>query len=163
MAAFDSQYTDLGIVLYMDIAPAGKTYVDRFGKTASCEELTTSFLPMQGAQAVKSATHPVGVPAAHAYWVYVDISGASVPSITLRLVSQYGNDAGAAPAVDSGWARVQVANQDTGSIANEHTFTASGYYLLQTASEHVSGRSRWEAKYGGSPAAAVVRIAGRAV
>lgn len=163
MAKKDNQYTDLGIVLYQDISPAGKSYIDRDGIDVPCELLTTGFLPMQGLQAVKSATHPVGVPAAHAYWVYIDILGASFPSITLRLMSQYGNDAGPAPAVDFGWARVQVSNQDTGTIANEHTFTASGYYLLQTASEHVSGRSRWEAKYSGSPATAIVRIAGRAV
>lgn len=162
MAAADSQYTDLGIVLYMDVSPAGKTYVDRFGKTVDCEELTDEWTPMQGAQAVKSATHPVGIPAAHAYWVYVELGGGEV-SVSVRLVSQYGNDAGAAPHVDAGWSRVQVVNQDDGTTANEHTLTATGYYLMQTASEHVSGRSRWEARANGGPEAAIVRIAGRAV
>lgn len=163
MAKSDNDYTDLGIVLYMDLSPSGKSYIDAHGKDVPCEALTTSFLPMQGTQAVKTATHAVGVPSAHAYWIYIEVSGASDPGIVLRLVSQYGNDAGAAPAVDAGWTRVQVVNQDNGSTANEHTFTATGYYLLQTASEHVSGRSRWEAKYVGSPATAIVRIAGRAV
>lgn len=162
MAAADSQYTDLGIVLYMDVSPSGKTYVDRFGKTVDCEELTDEWTPMQGAQAVKSATHPVGVPAAHAYWVYVEVTGDG-STVSLRLVSQYGNDPGIEPAVDSGWARVQVVNQDDGTTANEHTFDTTGWYLLQTASEHVSGRSRWEAKWSDGDGSALVRIAGRAV
>lgn len=163
MARKDNQYTDLGIVLYQDTSPAGKTYVDRDGITVPCEELTADYLPMQGAQAVKSATHPVGMPAAHAYWVYVEVTGDG-STVSLRLVSQYGNDPGIEPAVDSGWARVQVVNQDDGTTANEHTFSQTGWYLLQTASEHVSGRSRWEAKWsGGEGSGALVRVAGRAV
>ena len=102
MAAFDSQYTDLGIVFYADLSPTGKTYVDRYGKTVDCEALGTAFAPMTGAQAVKSATHPVGIPSAHAYWAYVELDEAMGNAVVIRLVSQYGNDAGAAPAVDAG-------------------------------------------------------------
>lgn len=163
MAAADSQYTDLGVVLYLDTSPAGKTYVDKYGKTVDCEPLGSVFAPMTGAQAVKSATHPVGIPSAHAYWAYVELDEAMGNAVVLRLVSQYGNDAGAAPAVDSGWARVQTVNEDAGTTDVEHTITATGYYLLQTASEHCSGRSRWEAKYAGDLNNALVRIAGRAV
>lgn len=161
MARADSQYTDLGIVLYQDLDPTGKTYVDRYGETVACEALQTTFTAMQGTQALKSATHSVGVPRAHAYWIYVQLSGEGA-SITVRIVSQYGNDAGVAPAVDSGWARVQVVNQDDATVANEITLTATGYYLIQTGDEHTTGRSRWEAKYNGSPDVARVRIAGRA-
>lgn len=161
MAAKDNQYTDLGIVLYQDTSPAGKTYVDRDGIAVPCEELIDDWTPMQGTQAVKSATHAVGVPAAHAYWVYVEVEGGA--SVSLRLVSQYGNDPGSSPHVDAGWGRVQVVNQDDGTTANEHTFSATGYYLLQTASEHVSGRSRWEAKWSDGGGSALVRVAGRAV
>lgn len=162
MAAADSQYTDLGIVYYKDLSPTGKTYVDKRGKTVDCEELGDEWTPMFGDEAVKTATHFVGVPAAHAYWVYIEVSGGSDSSISVRLVSQYANDPGVAPAVDSGWSRVQMVNEDDGTVANEITLT-SGYYLLQTASEHVSGRSRWEAVTNGGPDVAVVRIAGRAV
>lgn len=163
MAAADNQITDLGIVLYMDVAPAGKTYVDKFGAPVDCELLQASFAPMAGAQAVKSASHPAGVPRAHSYWVLVELTGEGNPSVTVRLVCQYGNDAGVSPAVDSRWARVQLVNEDDGTTANEITFTISGLYLLQTASEHTTGRSRWEAKLSnGTPPSAFVRIAGRA-
>lgn len=160
MAKRDNDYTDLGIVFYQDTSPAGKTYIDARGKTVDCEELTDEFLPMQGEEAVKTATHAVGVPCAHAYWAYIEVSG--TVAITLRLVSQYNNDPGAAPAVDSGWARMQIVNQDDGTTAAELTFDATGYYLIQTGSEHVSGRSRWEAKFSGD-GSGIVRIAGRAV
>lgn len=163
MAAADNQFTDLGIVLYMDLSPTGKTYIDKFGQTVDCELLQTDFAPMVGAQAVKSATHAAGVPEAHSYWVLVGLTGEGNPSITVRLVCQYGNDPGLSPAVDSRWARVQVINEDDGTTANEITFTTSGLYLLQTASEHTTGRSRWEAELSnGAPPSAFVRIAGRA-
>lgn len=163
MAAADSCFTDLGIVYYKDLSATGKTYVDKTGATVDCETLTSSFTAMAGTQAVKTATHPVGAAAAHSYWLYVELEEDDGNGIVVRLVSQYGNDAGAAPAVDSGWSRVQVVNQDSGLTANEHTITATGYYLLQTASEHTSGRSRWEAKYIGTPTTARIRIAGRCV
>lgn len=163
MARADSLYTDLGIVYYKDLDPSAKTYVDKTGETVDCEELTTDFTAMAGTQAVKTATHHVGIAGAHSYWVYVNMAEAEGVAIVVRLVSQYGNDAGGSPHVDDLWARVQVVNQDNGTTANEHTLSASGIYLLQTASEHTTGTSRWECKVVGSPETALVRIAGRCV
>ena len=144
---------------YQDTSPAGKTYIDARGKTVDREELTDEFLPIRG-EAVGPPRMPSVFPAPTPTGPTSRSQG--TVAITLRLVSQYNNDPGAAPAVDSGWARMQIVNQDDGTTAAELTFDATGYYLIQTGSEHVSGAQPLEAKFSGD-GSGIVRIAGRAV
>lgn len=152
---------DLGVVLFQLDSATGITYVDRRGLTVPAEVLQSSFTPMTGQIAAQTATHPAGFLDAHSYWVRVS----SLAGITIRLLSRYNNDSVSTHGVDtfSDWGvPIQMTEQRTGVTANSFTLT-SGLYLLQTASEHTAGLTRWEAKSASIVAEEFVRIVGRSL
>lgn len=128
MGSAIARANNLGILYDKNGLPAGATYVDIAGVTQLVGTLTGSYteqvtVPATGG--VVDYSHPyVGI--RDAISMFVDVALLVATSVKMKLQGRYSGT--------TAWTDIQLVREDTGAVAAEQTFAATGTYLVQTAS-----------------------------
>ena len=125
-------FSDKGIVLRLD--NVATSYVDIQGNTVTGKVMTESYLACDAPTALLSVGRTLALTA------HVQIAQSGVTSLEVKGQISYDG---------TNWEDVQMVRGDTGATAAEHSFTASGYYALQTTSQGAAKFFRMVGKYTG--------------